>query len=345
MGRTATTRRRGAFTLIELIIVIGIIVLLAGLLLQAVMKARQAGERTEVKHDISQLEAAIKNFQATYDVKYFPSGFILTSDYAQPPGNPQIAAALQESAQYYSKVWPKAFIPGQPGKTPLPPNLPSAAPNATLTIAMDGNQAMVFFLGGIGPDFPDQDPTLAPYRPVFFDNQGNQKGPGGNRTGFLISQTNPFGYQASPPAPQPGWYSPASGATARGFFDFKPDRIKDGHYVDRYGTPYIVMGAKNGNDYNAFRVYAGIIPGYKNDGGWGPGLGVSPFVGVDGKYINPNGVQIISAGRDLQFGPGSYPNPSNGRPIPYDPGVDQYSPGAVGGDDIANFGGALLGGQ
>src|SRR5262245_52380226 len=127
MRRTATTERRGAFPLVELINVIGNNGLVAGLLLQAVMKARQTGERTEVKHDIAQVEAAMKNFQATYDMKYFPSGFILTSDYAQPPGNPQIAAALQESAQYYSKVWPKAFIPGQPGKTPLPPNLPSAA--------------------------------------------------------------------------------------------------------------------------------------------------------------------------------------------------------------------------
>src|SRR5262245_35362102 len=156
MRRTATTERRGAFTLIELIIVIGIIVLLAGLLLQAVMKARQTGERTEVKHDIAQLESAIQNFKATYDVKYFPSGFILTSDYNQIMPQPP---ALRESHEYYSKVWPKAFVtaPGPgvlqfgPGKTPLPPNLQSAAPNAPLTIAMDGNQAMVFFLGGIGP--------------------------------------------------------------------------------------------------------------------------------------------------------------------------------------------------
>src|SRR5439155_23508700 len=140
------------------------------------------------------------------DVKYFPSAFILTSDYTQ-----NNSAALQDSYQFYSKVWPKAFIPGQPGKTPLPPNLPSQppAPNGPLNIFMDGNQTMVFLLGGIGPNFPDQDPSLAAYQPVFH----------GTRNGFLISPTNPFGYSASPPAPAAGWYSPPTGATARGFYE------------------------------------------------------------------------------------------------------------------------------
>jgi prepilin-type N-terminal cleavage/methylation domain-containing protein len=338
---SAHRQRRGGFTLIEMIVVIGIIVLLAGLLLQVIVKVRETGPRVETKHDIAQIETAMKTFMSTYDVKYFPSAFILTSDYnvgPQQSNNP-----IFDSRQYYSKVWPKAFLPNPAqnpalvGKTPLPPNLPSAAPNQTLNVIMDGNQTMVFLLGGIGPDFPDQDPALAPFRPVFH----------GTRNGFLISATNPFGYAAPPsqPVPAPGWYSPPSGDLARGpFFEFKANRIVNGQYLDPYGTPYIVLGSKNGNDYHAFSIYSQVIPNYHNQtGGWGrPQDRVHPFRGLDGKYVNPNGVQIISAGRDQIFGPGGWDEVNNVA-LPYEPGANRYSPGAPGGDDIANFGGSMLG--
>jgi prepilin-type N-terminal cleavage/methylation domain-containing protein len=330
----AIRQRRGAFTLIEMIVVIGIIALLAGLLLNVIVKVRDVGPRVTTKHDISELEKAMKNFMATYNVDYFPSAFILTSDYVQ-----NNTPALRDSYQFYSKTWPKAFLPNPAqnpalvGKTPLPPNIPSAAPNAPLNIGMDGNQTMVFLLGGIGPDFPDQDPTLAPFRPVFH----------GNRSGFLISPTNPFGYATTP---APGWYSPADGSTARLFFEFKPERISNGHYLDPYGHPYIVFGSKNGNDYHAFGIYSGFVPGYHNvTGGWGGPAQpprVHPYRGLDGKYINPNGVQIISAGRDKTFGPGGFDEASN-QPMVYQAGMNLYAPGAPGGDDIANFGGGMLG--
>jgi prepilin-type N-terminal cleavage/methylation domain-containing protein len=329
MRRADTNRRLAAgFTLIELLVVIGIIVLLVGLLLPAVTKVREAGTRTRVRAEIGEMSTAIESFKSTFQVNCLPTGFILSSDYSQSN-----AAPLQESYQYYSKVWGKAFIPGQPGKTPLPPNLPSAAPNNPLNIFMDGNQALVFFLGGIGPGFPDQDPSYAPYRPAFI---------GGNRTGFLNSPTNPFGYQTPPNVATPGWYPPADGSKAKGpFFDFKPERINSsGQFLDPYGTPYIYMSSKNGNDYGVFKVYAGAIPGFNADGGWG---NVSPFVGIDGKYINAQGFQIISAGRNLQFGPGS--PVVGGVPTVFDPGVGQYSPGAAGGDDLSNWARGMLGGD
>jgi len=165
---------------------------------------------------------------------------------------------------------------------------------------------------------------LAPWRPVFHTN----------RNGFNNSATNPFGYAQPPAAPAAGWYSPATGDKAKGpFFDFKPERVVNGQFLDPYGTPYIFFGSKNGNDYDAFGIYAGgVIPGFMVDGGWG---GVSPFKGLDGKYINPNGFQIISAGKNKQFGPGGA----------FDPGVNNYSPGAPGGDDLSNFYRSVLGGS
>jgi len=61
MRRSGTIRRPAAgFTLVELIVVIGIISLLVGLLLAAISKARDAGPRAQTKAEIGQLGVAIE---------------------------------------------------------------------------------------------------------------------------------------------------------------------------------------------------------------------------------------------------------------------------------------------
>jgi hypothetical protein len=125
---------------------------------------------------------------------------------------------------------------------------------------------------------------------------------------------------------------PASGAQAKGpFFNFKTDRIdSNGHYLDHYGTPYYYFSSKNGNDYAAFGIYRPALNpsnqprGFTNTGGYG---GMEPFRGADGKYLNADSFQIISAGRDKFPGPGGV----------YQAGVGDYGPAAQGGDDLANF--------
>src|SRR5450755_4295781 len=118
--RRANASRFG-FTLIELLVVIAIIGLLMGLLLPAVQKIRQAATRAKCKAEIGELGTSIENFKSTYDVKYIPTAFILSSNYNPPfpiPANSaQVAAnaAVADSRDFYSKVWPRAFIPGSPG--------------------------------------------------------------------------------------------------------------------------------------------------------------------------------------------------------------------------------------
>lgn len=59
-------RRREAFTLIELLIVISIIAILAGLAFPAVQGALGQGKKAQARNDVNQLAAAIKAFQLEY---------------------------------------------------------------------------------------------------------------------------------------------------------------------------------------------------------------------------------------------------------------------------------------
>jgi hypothetical protein len=64
--------RRQGVTLVELLVVIGIVVILIGLLLPAVQNAREAARRTQCISNLRQIGIAVSNHEAAY--RHLPSG-------------------------------------------------------------------------------------------------------------------------------------------------------------------------------------------------------------------------------------------------------------------------------
>jgi prepilin-type N-terminal cleavage/methylation domain-containing protein len=76
---------RKAFSLIELLVVIGVIGLLVGLLMPAVQSAREAASRTVCKNNLRQLGLAFDNFHAARGS--LPPAYALVRSYVTAPDN------------------------------------------------------------------------------------------------------------------------------------------------------------------------------------------------------------------------------------------------------------------
>jgi hypothetical protein len=130
-------------------------------------------------------------------------------------------------------------------------------------------------------------------------------GPYMNYQGFSHNKQQPFA---------PG----AAGEQRLGpFLDLPANKYDaQGHLLDPYGTPYAYFSFDPA--INAYPTLA-----------WPDEM--TPYQ-VGGKYLHPKGFQIISAGKNQQFGPG-------GR---WTPGQGPWVPDGPGGDDLANFNAGTL---
>jgi prepilin-type N-terminal cleavage/methylation domain-containing protein len=285
---TRLTERRG-FSLIELLVVIAIIGILVSLTASAIMPMIRKGPEMQTINDIRQLNASLDTFKNEYKT-YPPSRIFLSNnpgDYSSAPP----ASIQAESLSYLQHIWPKIFDKDPRTGLPVPVDWKGAQG------LLQGDQCLVFFLGGIqtadGPigfSTNPRDPTALPTMP------------GETRKG-------PFFNFDSTRLTAPSTRKPPFNSTAL-------------VYLDVYGTPYAFFSSPKGaNRYNALPLPTAAI------GGDCPSLNVSPYAKNTGplfQFYNPDTVQIISAGKDMQFGPGGTVPP--GTPVQ-----------GVGADDFSNL--------
>ena len=73
--RKLPKNRRG-FTLVELVVVMGVIALLAGLLLPMIFRAQRAGKRTRLAADLQTIETGLNAYKTDFgDFPRFPIGY------------------------------------------------------------------------------------------------------------------------------------------------------------------------------------------------------------------------------------------------------------------------------
>ena len=273
----STPCHRPGFTLVELMIVIGIIATLIALLLPAINGARETAKRSVAQSEIAQISYGLTAFREDRRVTP-PSSIILREKFDYNTANPQEAASVTALRQMWPQLPPFPFATG---------TTPTTVVNGQVVLCgidwngngqidgdgtnspawlLEGDQCIVFFLGGIPQNgFP---------------------------SGFATNPGNPAAHVANPAVP------------TRTYFEFPVDRlISNGNtaagqgfksFADQWKElPYVYYAARNGtkNAYNA-----GDCPTLTT------AAGAHPYQDKTGSFFQPTGWQIISAGRDKKFG-------------------------------------------
>jgi general secretion pathway protein G len=266
--RRTPPRRRG-FTLIELMVVIGIIILLVSLLTGSIILAINKLDQVKTQREIGGLAASLKQFQSDFNLAAPPpSRITLHPTLAQYTSSTATQLDI-DSLAYLRKVWPRIFT----GST----TTIAWGPNGTaFDNTLEGEECLVFFLGGMQ-----------------VKNASNQW----MCIGFSTDPTNPM--NATVTGRKGPYYQFDSTRLVQA-----PTTAKFLMYLDAYssnstGSPYAYFSSgKAANGYNA---YTGSDCASLNGGNLQPYYQPS---GTTKQYYNADTFQIISAGKDQLFGPG-----------------------------------------
>jgi prepilin-type N-terminal cleavage/methylation domain-containing protein len=255
-------KKRAAFTLIEILVVIAIIAILASLLLAGVMAVLYKGPEARLRNDILQLSTQLTKFHAEKGF-YPPDRLVLHANYAQYN---QANALERDSVYYIGKMFPSlgAF-------SAMAWAGPTAIPAAGLTL--EGDQCLVFFLGGI----PDANGKVT----GFSNNPKNPTQAGGDRIKWYDFDASRLTTQFHGTSPFPSFLDP---------FLKKPYvYFSSGRKADNYNTaipanvtfsvsPYIQTAATATTPAKYWNSTTFQIIAAANDGAFGPGGVVWPSI-------------------------------------------------------------------
>lgn len=257
---------RGAFTLVEMLVVITIIGILAGLITAAAAKARTAARKAQIKTEISQLAMALEKYKTEHG-EYPPA----------PTGQMTQAQVIAILDRHILKVFPKYDYRAK--GTPSAQFQDDLQQNYGLNVAkMDPAASLVFWLGGLPAD-----PTQGGWKPE----------------GFHTDPQHPF--KKGVPRTTPGFDFNLNRLSRQGSDDFL--RLYPRSTTE--GAPYVYFRPVY-NTTTAIRTYAGMFwdpsqVSLPNAGAMGFAV---PYrnTGTADQWREQDKFQLISAGMDESFG-------------------------------------------
>ncbi len=278
----ATTPRRPGFTLAELVVVLGIILLLVSLIAAAILKISDQGNVLITRKDISDLALAIEQFKSQMHVDYVPSRFRLRENLADYQVGISKGDQLDmDSWSYLKKVWPK-LSPNGVVNWIGDPNFPNPPPGGFSAAAVDleGHQCLVFFLGGIpSGGLPGQgriNIDSGPYIPTGFStNPTNPAQFAGDRIGPFYNDFKSERLVVLPTSPVGAFPGVTPAQTNLYFFSYR----------DVWGRD---------TDINFNNLAAGLTPVYGYFSAYGKQNGYNRYLSGANPYYVATGAGVIS---------------------------------------------------
>jgi prepilin-type N-terminal cleavage/methylation domain-containing protein len=302
MIRVQPFRRQG-FTLVEMLVVISIIGILAGLITAGAMVAMHKARQTSITMELTQMDMALKSLRDQFGA-YPPDG---TDTTAQNDANRN--GIPDDFERFFRRAFPRANLESEllVLKNTYRLNIKFSPPYYT------PQTTMVFWLGGMPEDT--------------YDTSVTNKNPLSRLIGFSKDPIHPL---SGSPVNSPSRIGP--------FYEFQTSdlRLPPGptagqQFFRTYlppvntptETPYVYLRAEpsqRGGEYIVSSTFNGSNPVLKSFGN------AKAYWDARSKgFVNPSSCQILCAGLDGQFGSGNVfpsgfvPNPYPSPPLPLTP--------------------------